>query len=126
MSPVLPDYDALPTRGEIDHCAWGVFGDDDQVGLERPTAVKFDPRDGSMYIVDFGRMRMKGGRERVSAHTGRIFKLRVRPGDPSTQPATAPTTGEGGAGTSPAARTGAGTAPAGAAVGDTTPASARR
>ncbi|MGB7160783.1 MAG: hypothetical protein WBD40_22150 [Tepidisphaeraceae bacterium] len=56
------------------------------VCLERPIAVKFDLSDGSMYIVDFGVLEMRKGREFVKAHTGRIFKL-VPAASPSTQPA---------------------------------------
>ena len=33
MSSGLPAYDDLPTRGEIDHCAWALFGNDDEVGM---------------------------------------------------------------------------------------------
>ncbi|MGE5609151.1 MAG: PQQ-dependent sugar dehydrogenase, partial [Bacillota bacterium] len=42
--------------------------------LERPVDVKFGP-DGALYILDFGRMEMKGGRERVRGGTGRVYKL---------------------------------------------------
>jgi len=42
--------------------------------LERPVDVKFGP-DGAMYILDLGRMDVKGGRERVKAGTGRVFRL---------------------------------------------------
>ena len=31
--PTLPRYRDLPSRGDIDHCAWGLFGADDQVGM---------------------------------------------------------------------------------------------
>jgi len=43
-------------------------------GLERPIDAKFGP-DGALYIVDFGRMDMKKGRERVLGGTGRIYRL---------------------------------------------------
>jgi glucose/arabinose dehydrogenase len=43
-------------------------------GLERPIDVKFGP-DGAMYVLDFGQMEMKKGRERVKGETGRVFKL---------------------------------------------------
>src|SRR5205823_3579316 len=47
--------------------------------IERPVAVKF-ARDGSMYIVDFGRLEAKlNGRQKVSPHTGRILKLQALP-----------------------------------------------
>lgn len=45
------------------------------VALERPMAVTFDPTDGSMYIVDFGVLEMRKGKEFVKKGTGRIFKL---------------------------------------------------
>jgi sugar lactone lactonase YvrE len=59
------------------------------LALERPAAVKFDPRDGSMYIVDFGQMKMKGGKEHVTRGSGRILKLSPQP-FASTQPAGEP------------------------------------
>jgi len=52
------------------------------VALERPIDVKFGP-DGSMYILDFGVMRMKEGKMDVRKGTGRIFKV-----SPETVPAT--------------------------------------
>ena len=42
--------------------------------LERPIDVKFGP-DGALYILDFGRMEMKGANENVKAATGIVFKL---------------------------------------------------
>jgi len=42
--------------------------------LERPIDVKFGP-DGNLYILDFGRMRMVDGQEKVSGGTGKIFRL---------------------------------------------------
>lgn len=45
-----------------------------KLALERPVDVKFGP-DGSLYILDMGRMAVKNGEERVSAATGRIFRL---------------------------------------------------
>lgn len=42
--------------------------------LERPVDVKFGP-DGSLYIVDFGQLQMRGGKERVISGSGRVFKL---------------------------------------------------
>lgn len=55
--------------------------------LERPVAVKFAP-DGSLYIVDFGRVEYaeKDGREKVRPMTGKVFRLRPMP-PASTQPA---------------------------------------
>jgi len=55
--------------------------------LERPIAVRFDPSDGSMYIVDFGVLEMRNGREWVKPLSGRIFKLEPNE-SPTTQPAT--------------------------------------
>ncbi len=42
--------------------------------LERPVDVKFGP-DGALYILDFGRLEMKGANEKVHGGTGVIFKL---------------------------------------------------
>jgi glucose/arabinose dehydrogenase len=50
--------------------------------LERPIDVKFGP-DGSMYILDFGELRMKGGHERVTPASGRLFRLVAVPTDAS-------------------------------------------
>jgi glucose/arabinose dehydrogenase len=54
--------------------------------LERPIDVKFGP-DGSLYILDFGKARMKGGHEKISDGTGKIFRL-IPIGNPTsaTQP----------------------------------------
>jgi glucose/arabinose dehydrogenase len=47
--------------------------------LERPIAVKFAP-DGSMYVVDFGRMTVgKDGRIKVKPGTGKILRLAALP-----------------------------------------------
>jgi glucose/arabinose dehydrogenase len=48
--------------------------DGDTLALERPIDVKFGP-DGAMYILDFGEMRMRGGKERVTTRTGRVYRL---------------------------------------------------
>jgi glucose/arabinose dehydrogenase len=42
--------------------------------LERPIDVKFGP-DGSLYVLDFGAMEMRDGREHVTPGTGQIFRL---------------------------------------------------
>ena len=42
--------------------------------LERPIDVKFGP-DGSLYVLDFGAMEMRDGREHVIPGTGQIFRL---------------------------------------------------
>jgi glucose/arabinose dehydrogenase len=43
-------------------------------GLERPMDVKFGP-DGKLYVLDYGRMEVRGGHEKVAAGTGRILVL---------------------------------------------------
>jgi len=43
-------------------------------GLERPIDVKFGP-DGDLYILDFGQMVMKGGRQQVTPGSGMIWRL---------------------------------------------------
>lgn len=48
------------------------------VALERPVDVKFGP-DGAMYILDFGRMEMRGGTEKITPRSGRIFRLTAAP-----------------------------------------------
>jgi glucose/arabinose dehydrogenase len=42
--------------------------------LERPVDVKFGP-DGALYVLDMGRMDVKGGKERVHAGTGAVFRV---------------------------------------------------
>jgi glucose/arabinose dehydrogenase len=42
--------------------------------LERPDDVKFGP-DGALYILDYGHMTMKDGKEAVDANTGKIWRL---------------------------------------------------
>ena len=42
--------------------------------LERPIDVKFGP-DGSLYVLDFGELEMREGREHVTPGTGQIFRL---------------------------------------------------
>jgi glucose/arabinose dehydrogenase len=61
--------------------------DQDQV-LERPIDVKIG-LDGSLYILDFGQMHMRGGQEVVKANTGRIFRLA-----PTASRAVIPATGQ--------------------------------
>jgi glucose/arabinose dehydrogenase len=52
--------------------------------LERPIDVKIGP-DGALYVLDFGQLEVKNGRERVKAKTGRVFRLGKQP-PPATQP----------------------------------------
>lgn len=52
--------------------------------LERPIDAKFG-HDGKLFILDFGRMEVRGGRERVPAGTGKVFVL-----EPIESPSTAP------------------------------------
>jgi glucose/arabinose dehydrogenase len=53
--------------------------------LERPVDVKFGP-DGKLYILDYGRMEVRNGREKLVPGSGRIFLL--EPAEPvSTTPA---------------------------------------
>ena len=42
--------------------------------MERPVDVKFGP-DGALYVLDMGRLEIKGGKEHVPAGTGRIYRL---------------------------------------------------
>lgn len=42
--------------------------------LERPIDVKFGP-DGSLYVLDFGELEMRDGREHVTPGSGQIFRL---------------------------------------------------
>jgi len=42
--------------------------------LERPIDVKFGP-DGALYILDFGRLEMRGPNEKVKPGTGKVYKL---------------------------------------------------
>ena len=42
--------------------------------LERPVDVKLGP-DGALYVLDMGRMEIKGGREHVFRGTGQIYRL---------------------------------------------------
>ena len=71
--------------------------DDGEGLLERPVAAKFAP-DGSLYIVDFGPLEIRDGREKVKPNAGRILRLRAADADAhaaatqpaTTEPATAP------------------------------------
>jgi glucose/arabinose dehydrogenase len=52
--------------------------------LERPVDVKFGP-DGALYVLDMGRMDVKGGRERVHSRTGGVFRIVPVPQEPAEQ-----------------------------------------
>jgi glucose/arabinose dehydrogenase len=58
--------------------------------IERPIDVKFGP-DDAIYILDFGQMEMRKGRERVTQGSGRVFKL-VATKPATTNPDAAPAT----------------------------------
>ena len=45
------------------------------VALERPCDVKFDPRDGSLYVLDFGQMENDSAVPRYHDGTGAIYRL---------------------------------------------------
>src|SRR5690606_2990806 len=51
------------------------LGRDAAGALERPVDVTFGPQNTSLYIVDMGAMRMKGGQETVKRGTGKILRL---------------------------------------------------
>ncbi|HMB95686.1 MAG TPA: hypothetical protein VKK61_06570, partial [Tepidisphaeraceae bacterium] len=51
--------------------------------LERPCDAKFGP-DGKLYILDYGKMEVRDGQEKIAAGTGKIFIL-----EPVEQPTTA-------------------------------------
>ena len=55
--------------------------------IERPVDVKFAP-DGSLYILDYGRMETSNGKERIKPGTGKLFVL--QPIVEHAAPATAP------------------------------------
>ena len=55
--------------------------------IERPADVKFAP-DGRLYILDYGRMEMRNGKERIKPGTGKLLVL--QPIEERAAPATAP------------------------------------
>ena len=67
-------YNAAAAKKEIDRLV-----------LERPIDVTFGP-DGSLWILDQGRMRMRDGQERYKPGDGRLYRLKP------TQPDRAPST----------------------------------
>jgi hypothetical protein len=54
--------------------------------IERPIAAKFG-RDGSLYILDMGQMRVRDGKVKIKPQTGRLLKLEAGP-PTTTHPAT--------------------------------------
>src|SRR5690606_32618343 len=46
--------------------------------IERPVDAKFAP-DGSLYILDMGRMRMRGGHVKITGKSGRLYRLTPLP-----------------------------------------------
>lgn len=91
---VLVDTDRGDVSDFIYNTAGGPASDLNEgadLGVERPIDVKFGP-DGYLYILDFGSMRMKGGREQVGDGTGKIFRcLPAPPKRPAqSHPATNP------------------------------------
>ncbi len=73
---VLLDVDGKATR-EFIHNTKDMpasMMDGNVEALERPVDVKFGP-DGALYIVDFGKMQLRDGKERITSGTGKIFRL---------------------------------------------------
>lgn len=62
-------------------------------GLERPVDVKFAP-DGSLYILDYGHLRMRNGREEVTRRTGKLYRLVPVQSEATTAPAESLSEGE--------------------------------
>lgn len=60
-------------------------GDANPDMLERPADVKVGP-DGSLYVLDFGRLAMRGGKERITPRTGQVFRLRTSAATTTTAP----------------------------------------
>ena len=52
--------------------------------LGRPIDVKFGP-DGKLYILDMGRLEVRGGKDKITAGTGRVFVV-----EPIVEPETRP------------------------------------
>jgi glucose/arabinose dehydrogenase len=70
-----------------------LLNENDRDLVERPIQARFGP-DGALYVLDFGRMEMKGGREDVKGQTGGVYRLKAAPADavPTAAPAAAPAT----------------------------------
>jgi glucose/arabinose dehydrogenase len=62
------------------------FRGDNSEMLERPIDVKVGP-DGYIYVLDFGKLEMRGGKPRVTRRTGQVFRLRPPLEPAATQPA---------------------------------------
>ncbi len=78
---VLLDVDGKQVREFIHNTKdvpASMLEDPNSGALERPIDVKFAP-DGSLYIVDFGKMEIRDGKERISAGSGKVFKLVAKP-----------------------------------------------
>jgi glucose/arabinose dehydrogenase len=58
--------------------------------MERPVDVKFAP-DGSLYILDFGRMQIRNGQPDIIERTGKLYRLVPLPVTSTTLPLTEPT-----------------------------------
>jgi glucose/arabinose dehydrogenase len=57
--------------------------------LERPIDAKFGP-DGALYILDFGRMTVNNGKEKIAGGSGRVYRVVASERNgPATQPAVA-------------------------------------
>jgi glucose/arabinose dehydrogenase len=91
----LPGYKLVrvdPATGEVHDFIYNTAGgpaselrDGSGEALERPIDVKFGP-DGALYILDFGRSRMKHSKEKVTDGTGKIFRMVPVGFTASTQP----------------------------------------
>lgn len=66
VQPFIHNTENLPASRIKDHPEWA---------MERPMDVKFNPTNRELYIVDFGQMKMKSGREQARKGDGRIYRL---------------------------------------------------
>jgi glucose/arabinose dehydrogenase len=80
---VMVDYDN-PDHGVSDYIRNTATGPGSRIDpknpllIERPVDVKFGP-DGTLYILDAGRMQVRDGREQYEPGTGKIFHLVPEP-----------------------------------------------
>jgi hypothetical protein len=90
---VLVDTDHHDVKNFIFNTAGGPasgLSEGSTQGLERPIDVKFGP-DGNLYILDFGTMRMKHGREQIGDGSGKIFRCVPAPAPrPAPRPPSPP------------------------------------